>query len=213
MSTVYIYFDESGDLGFDFSNKGTSRWFIATFLICTDPKPVHKAVKSAHAALVRSLGRRHTGVFHAHKDKDSTKKRLLKELKKKDFAMVSARVDKHTFRQGDCSENVLYALIANFLLQQIRKDFNGEDVQIIFIASRRFTKTERNKEFKDLLEKADESDSFPKVSVSIKKPHEDRALQAVDLISWSLYQKFEKGNSEFIDILEDKVVVNYEILS
>ena len=30
---TYIYFDESGDLGFDFSKSGTSNWFLIAFLI------------------------------------------------------------------------------------------------------------------------------------------------------------------------------------
>jgi hypothetical protein len=38
--TIHIGFDESGDLGFDFANKRTSRYFVVTFLITADKKPI-----------------------------------------------------------------------------------------------------------------------------------------------------------------------------
>jgi hypothetical protein len=31
---LYIYLDESGDLGFDFANKKPSRYFVMTALVC-----------------------------------------------------------------------------------------------------------------------------------------------------------------------------------
>jgi len=36
---AYIFMDESGDLGFDFKKKKTSRYFVVTFLMIDDPKP------------------------------------------------------------------------------------------------------------------------------------------------------------------------------
>lgn len=34
MENISIYLDESGDLGFDFSNNGTPKYFVITLLYC-----------------------------------------------------------------------------------------------------------------------------------------------------------------------------------
>jgi len=210
MKTYYVNFDESGDLGFNFSNPHTTKWFIATFLICEDPKPIDKAVKTTYAAVAHSLGKKHTGMFHAFKEKESTNLRFLKELKKKEFSIASVRLNKKAaILPRQYPESTLYFYLANFLLQQLRREFGIQDVEINFTASRRFTKAERNLDFKQLLESANEKDDFPKVSVCIKKPFEERALQAVDLISWSLFQKYENDNSSYIDVLEEKTAFEY----
>lgn len=42
---IYLYLDESGDLGFDFRKKKTSKFFIVTCLFTEDKKPIEKIVK------------------------------------------------------------------------------------------------------------------------------------------------------------------------
>jgi hypothetical protein len=49
-----IYFDESGDLGFDFTKEGTSNYFIATFLISTNARPIISAVKKVFRSMSKS---------------------------------------------------------------------------------------------------------------------------------------------------------------
>jgi hypothetical protein len=48
----YIYMDESGDLGFDFSKDGTSDCFVITFLFVKDKRPVEKIVELIKAKIV-----------------------------------------------------------------------------------------------------------------------------------------------------------------
>lgn len=36
VSVLHIFLDESGDLGFDLSKSGTSRYFVITLLVCED---------------------------------------------------------------------------------------------------------------------------------------------------------------------------------
>ena len=52
---LYIYLDESGDLGFDFSKSGTTRKFVVTLLCCeslTARRDMEKAIR-------RTLKKRH----------------------------------------------------------------------------------------------------------------------------------------------------------
>ncbi len=42
----YIFMDESGDLGFNFNKKKTSRYFVVTFLFASDKNIIGKLVKN-----------------------------------------------------------------------------------------------------------------------------------------------------------------------
>jgi hypothetical protein len=46
---AYIFLDESGDLGFDFSKKKTSQYFVVTFLFVHKKRPVEKVIKNIFA--------------------------------------------------------------------------------------------------------------------------------------------------------------------
>jgi hypothetical protein len=53
---AYIFMDESGDLGFDFSKKKTSKFFIISFLFIDDEtqkKQIEKIVKTVFAGFTK----------------------------------------------------------------------------------------------------------------------------------------------------------------
>ena len=55
MELVTIYLDESGDLGFDFNNKGTPRYFIITLLVCRNKKTVEHVKNAVKKTLKNKL--------------------------------------------------------------------------------------------------------------------------------------------------------------
>ena len=51
---AHIFLDESGDLGFNFKKKKTSKFFIVTFLFIEGSKgPIEKIVKKTHSELAK----------------------------------------------------------------------------------------------------------------------------------------------------------------
>ena len=58
--------DESGDLGFDFSKRKTSQFFIVSFLIVEDKKSIANSVKRVFRSLGKARMKRSNGVLHAH---------------------------------------------------------------------------------------------------------------------------------------------------
>ena len=61
---AYIFLDESGDLGFDFSKPKTSRYFIITCLLCVNKRPIEKIVKRLMRSFSAKARARHDGVLH-----------------------------------------------------------------------------------------------------------------------------------------------------
>ena len=66
---AYIFLDESGDLGFDFEKKRTTKYFVVTFLFVNEKRPIEKIIKSIHRGLRKNY-RIRAGVLHAHKEKN-----------------------------------------------------------------------------------------------------------------------------------------------
>lgn len=66
---MYLYLDESGDLGFDFENKQPSRYFTITIVVVKDIAANQKLKKEVEIVLKRKL------------NPQSKQKRVIAELK------------------------------------------------------------------------------------------------------------------------------------
>jgi hypothetical protein len=73
----YVFIDESGDLGFDFKKKKTSKFFVVTFIFSKDKNGLDKIVKKVFKSFTRSNIKNHTGVLHANKENPKTRYKLL----------------------------------------------------------------------------------------------------------------------------------------
>jgi len=58
---MFVYLDESGDTGFKF-NQGSSRYFVITLLLVTDPIPIHAAIDELRISLGFDRGNEFTWV-------------------------------------------------------------------------------------------------------------------------------------------------------
>jgi len=93
---AYIFLDESGDLGFDFRKKKTSKVFIVTCLFTESKTPIEKIVKKTHSEL-KLKHKRRFGVLHAVKEKPLTppRQRLLKRLSEKECFIMTIYLNKN----------------------------------------------------------------------------------------------------------------------
>jgi len=203
---VYIYFDESGDLGFDFSKGGTSKNFSVAFLIVNEKRPISSLVKKVFASLPQTLKRKSSGVLHAYYEKSSTIAKLLQGISKKDVKIASIRLDKRKVLLIG-NPNELYTNIVVTLINRLYTDDIISDTDdIILVASRRNTSKNLNVIFSESVVRRAHGVKF---SVNIVPPSDDKCLQAVDFISWAFWQKYEKGDETYTSMIADKIVQEY----
>jgi Protein of unknown function (DUF3800) len=82
---THVYLDESGDLSFDFTKKGTSKFFIITVLISENKVLLDRLIKKINLEVVRmSKGKSIPNMLHASKQSDKIRIKLLTELISKD---------------------------------------------------------------------------------------------------------------------------------
>jgi hypothetical protein len=202
----FIFMDESGDLGFNFSRKGTSRYFLITFLFCERKRPIEKCVKKVHRGLRKKY--RRVGILHAYKEEPATRERLLSLLACQECKVMTILLNKRkVYTRLQDEKAVLYNYVTNILLDRIfsKQLLPGiEDYEII--AARRETNRFLNKNFKSYLQLQLTERHDIRVKVSIKTPEQEKGLQAVDFISWAVFRKYEKSDSSYYDIIKGNIM-------
>jgi len=74
---AYIFLDESGDLGFNFKKKKTSKYFVIACLFVKEERPIEKITKKIFTNFSKTELRSHGGTLHAYKEKQQLDKNCL----------------------------------------------------------------------------------------------------------------------------------------
>jgi len=138
---VYIFLDESGDLGFDYSKKGTSNFFVVTLLVAKNKNAVDKQVSSILKSFTGKQRKRRSGVLHCVHEEDITRKRLLNLLIEQNISLMYICIEKekifnHLPEQKQLLYNQISQIIINRLVEYLIRQ-NEKSAELI--ASRRET--------------------------------------------------------------------------
>jgi hypothetical protein len=199
--------DESGDLGFDFKKRGTSRYFVVTLLFVPHEKgPIEKVVKKIHSQLAKKHKKR-IGTLHATDEKPVTRQRLLKALTEKDCAVMTIYLNKErVYSQLQDEKQILYNYVTNILLDRIyTKRIIDIDGPIELIASRRETNRFFNENFCSYLKKQVATTHQKVLPIRIATPQAEKGLQVVDFVSWAIFRKYEHGDDSYYNIIKQLI--------
>ncbi len=202
----FIFMDESGDLGFNFNKKGTTTHFLITFLFCRNRRPIEKCVRKVHSGLRKKY--KNIGILHAYIEEPTTKRRLLTLVAKRDCRIMTILLNKKkVYTKLQDEKPVLYNYVTNILLDRIfTKKLIQSDDSIEIIASRKETNKFLNQNFRTYLHSQISKNHKLKVTVSIKTPAEQKALQAVDFISWAIFRKYEYKDDSYYKLIKKRIV-------
>lgn len=204
---MYIFLDESGDLGFDFSKGRTSKYFVISFLFVDNRRQIEKVVRNIHSGLRKKYKMR-SGVLHAFHEEPSTCLRFCKKLSERPVSVMAIYLNKSkVYTKLQDEKAVLYNYVTNILLDRIMtKRLVDKEQPIELIASRRETNKFLNKNFSNYLEQQVRQNHGLQLRVSIKTPQEEKCLQAVDMVSWAIFRKYEYGDESYSKILDPIIV-------
>lgn len=205
---AYIFLDESGNLGFDFTRSKTSEYFIVTLLFVENKDSIEKSVKKIFKSFTPKERKFHHGTLHAYKETSKTRNKLLVELSKKDMSVISLYLNKkkvHTRLQE--TKHALYNYVTNILLDRLyTKHLVPINQQICLIASRRETNKFLNDNFKSYLKRQVQNNHKLDIEIKIMAPHSEKSLQAVDMLCWAIFRKHEHGDNSYYDVIKQKIV-------
>jgi len=202
---MYIFLDESGDLGFN--KKGSSKWFLFTLVVVDDPRKIERIIKKVR----KSLSKKHKHTFselHAYHCDDITRVRVLRALADAEISVVTTVLNKkkvHIDLQNQ--KNYLYNFTANIILDRlINKKIIDGGQHISLVVDKKDTKKNLKENFISYITKAMKERRDGGFEMSLAASYDEKGLQAVDFISWAIFRKYERGDFEFYEIIKDKII-------
>jgi hypothetical protein len=201
--------DESGDLGFDFKKKKTSRYFVVTFIFTEDKTSLDKIIKKIFAGFSKKEVKNHAGELHAYKELVKTRKKVLNMFHDKKAAhILLIYVDKKkVYAKLKDQKHILYNYITNILLDRIcTKKLIPLNKKIKIIASRRETNKFLNANFSSYIKDQTQNKHKLDLEIDIAPPAKEKGLQIADMISWSVFRKYEHEDDTYYNIIKDEIV-------
>lgn len=201
---VYIFLDESGDLGF---KKKSSKWFLITIVLTNDHRKIENIVKKVHKNLSKKYKR--VGELHAYHSQASVKMKILDKLASEtDLKVLCVILNKRkVYIDLKNQKNYLYNYTANILLDRLRnkKVINTTESIELYIDQK-----DTNKNFRENFEVYLKSNlkkwGNRQINIKIKPSHTVKCLQAVDFISWAIFRKYELGDYEYYERIKEKII-------
>ncbi|MBI4309006.1 MAG: DUF3800 domain-containing protein, partial [Candidatus Omnitrophica bacterium] len=143
---LYLYLDESGDLGFDFVNKKPSKFFTICILVIKGMESRKRIVKMIERTLRRKLNpknkrKRFVQELKATSTTLAIKEYFYRNIKDVDFSIYSITLNKQRVYSNLVENKArVYNWVARMLLDQI--DFTTADTRISFVVDKSKSKPE-----------------------------------------------------------------------
>ena len=208
---LHVYVDESGDLGF---SKSSTKFFIAAYVQCDTFNTIHveskRSLKRLHQRKKYSRARSELKFSRMN---DYCRKYFLKKLLNLDLNLGVVILEKKLVRQNlRTNSRILYNwCVVHHIMSSLASEINGNNkLNIVFDKS---LPKWRIKEFNlYVTNKASwllslKGEPLPENCITLDHvaSHNDPCLQAADTIAGAFFQKYERKNNSYSDLIDDKV--------
>jgi hypothetical protein len=209
---MFIFLDESGDLGFDFNKKKTTKKFVITLLVCTSDKARTEFTKAVRRTLKNKLNRkkkksRQVIELKGTKTTFEVKKYFLRTIKSNRWGIYAlilnkARVESHL--QTKVGKKKLYNFLARFLVGKLNLSKVKRNVELVVDRSKN---KEEIRDFNQYL--INQLEALLPLNTDLNISHltsqESAGLQAVDMFCWGIARKYEQNDRDWYNLYRNKI--------
>jgi hypothetical protein len=200
---MFIYLDESGDLGFDFNRKKTTKKFVITLLVCNSDSTRKEFAKAVRRTLKNKLNQEKKNSRHITELKGinttlEIKRYFFRNIKSNNwsiYTLVLNKVRVETHLQTKIGKKKLYNFLARFLMEKLNLSNVQRNVELIVD---RCKNKEEVRDFNQYL--INQLEALLSLNTDLNISHltsqESTGLQAVDLFSWGIFRKYEYNDME-----------------
>jgi len=202
---LYLYLDESGDLGFDFFAKKPSKYFTVTVMLVQGLENRKKIANAVRKTLRRKLSKHKQNELKGSKQSIGIKRYFYRQIESVPFEIYALTLNKRrVYDYLSQKKDRVYNFITRNVLDKI--PFEDASVRVSLVIDRSKSKREIL-EFNEYLVRHLGGKLEPRIPLDIDHhlSHEDLPLQAVDLFSWGIFRKYEKDDEEWYDVFRNKV--------
>ena len=196
---MFVYLDESGDTGFKF-NRGSSRYFVITLLLVTDPIPIHAAIDELRI----SLGFERGNEFKWVNSSEHVRWAFLRMLRRQEFTARVLVIDKTVMTMPQMRKRDMFY---NFLVRLILTHDDGaiRDAIVILDESVKSKKSKQHLAANLRRELNAERASRKIRDIRFHASHTDNLVQAADMLTGAVNARYHRGNGEYLDFIRVKI--------
>ena len=191
----YAFIDESGTVGF----SGGTHFLIIGVLVSENPREVERPIRRALKKYGPNLA---SGEIKAADFEEAALMRLLKELAEENIEIVATVVDQHVIlRPPKDKEDIYRQSVARTVRRLV-----GRYPHVQVVLDKRYTRSNLRDMLEDTIRA--ELEDLPRQRVLIRQENsaDRKELQAVDVIAWAFFQKYERNDNRFYNLSSFKVV-------
>lgn len=192
----YIYIDESGDLGDNFSS---SKYFVMGAIIVDNPKNVNKLIKKTRMKYRNLLYK--SPEIKGNKTNKFVIKKILDKLNNFDYETYAIFLDKQNL--GNVPDFYNHHKLYDNLASKLAEKIKISSPTCIIIDKSKFNPNDIIN-FNNLFSsKLNNVSNYP-ISIIHGDSINYKGLQIADLISWSVFQSLEKKDLQYINLIQNK---------
>jgi len=214
---MFIYLDESGDLGFDFGKRKTTKKFVITLLVCQSQNTVKEFQKAVRRTVRNKINKdkNKPGQIIELKRTNTAlkiKKYFLKQIKASDWQLYTVVLNKSRVDAAlRGKRDKLYNFLARFIIEKLPLQEVSANVKLVVDRSKN---REEIRDFNHYLENYIQGHLPLNTGFDVEHltSQENAVLQAVDLFCWGIARKYERNDTKWYSEFQNKVRYETEYL-
>jgi hypothetical protein len=212
---LYLYMDESGDLGFDFVNKKPSAFFTVCVLAVRGQENDRRLAGAVKAVIRRKVYPKQKNGKAELKGSElpiEVKRYFYGKAREIPFKLYGATLNKKKACGSLMLEKErLYNYMARLALEKV--DLRDAAIRVIVTVDKRLSKqgiAEFNRYM--LAQLKAQIDPLVPLDIYHVSSQESPGLQAADLFAWGIFRSYEAGDASWYGIFREKIAAerNYE---
>lgn len=199
---MFIYLDESGDLGFDWNKAGTSRYFTITLLVCDSVAVMQEFQTAVKRTLRRKINTKKKKKPRVQELKGTNttlevKRYFYRQAPKEGWGIYSVTIDKQRVIRQSIDKQRLYNVLVRFLAERLPLETVTQG-HVNLIVDKCKNKAEIEDFDTYLLNHLQSRLPLQtRLYISHESSHNRTGLQAVDLFCWGIFRERVMGESEW----------------
>jgi hypothetical protein len=163
------------------------------------PRALELSVRRA----LKKYGRLNSGELKASNIEKAATFRMLNEISKQDISIIAVIVDQAAIIQVPGVAEEIYKKAVTIAVHHLVEKFST----VYITLDRRYTKASLRDELEQYIRKGIQNLHQKVVLIRQESSYVQKELQAVDAIAWAFFQKYERGDFRFYEIIAEKVII------
>jgi len=203
----YIFLDESGELGF---GKKSSKYFIITLLTCDEGEifALRRVIRKVRQKLIKKKIKKYPEL-KGNNSSDKIRKDVLNRFVKTNSEIFLIVLDKSkVYEYLIEKKNKLYNYLSNLILNECSFDIPS----VCLVVDKSKTNRSLREDFDNYIRRnLTQKNNNCNLIIKHENSQKEGCLQVLDFVSWAIFRNYEYQDSEFFDIIKNKIVIKKEV--